>query len=106
MTSLSPSRMAAPTAAAMTSICWRFLIGIAASFPPVEIERELQRRLAPDVVHFKIAHVLGRAQLVEHLEQRLVVARHAGAGHGGYVTDLQRLGRHHAVLGKGLGDLA
>src|SRR6185503_13623945 len=74
-TSLSPSNNASVTPARMTRSCWRFLIFIR-PFPPMKVERELHRSFAAHLVHFQVSNLPGRTEPVEHLEERLVIARH------------------------------
>src|SRR6266496_1045068 len=105
-TSLSPTRSVTATAARMARSCWRLSIFIGAPWSPVEVEGELQGRLAANLIHFEVGHLLGRAQLVQHFQKRLIIPGHTGAGDREEVANFQRLGRHAPTFGKGLGDFA
>ena len=73
----------------------------------MEIKRELQRRFrAANGDEPDIGNAGAAAQPFQRFEQRLVVARRAGAGHRVQVPNLDGLGRHHAVLRKGGRELA
>src|SRR5689334_17479801 len=105
-TSLSAMNRPMPTAARMVSSCWRFLVVTGASWSPLEIEGELQRRLAAQLIDLDVADLLGGPELVEHVQKRLVVPGGAGAGDRGRIADLQGAGRDHARFGERFGHAA
>src|SRR5262249_49779948 len=78
----SPSNSVTHATAAIISAFWRFLISIGVASFPLEIKRELQRRLAADQFCLQITDFRRGQQLVLQFDIRLIVARHAGAGHG------------------------
>src|SRR6185369_17251833 len=73
MTKRSATSRATPAAATMASICWRFLICIAGPFSPVKVEGELQGRRTARLLDMDFPDAFCGAQLVAHLQQRLIV---------------------------------
>src|SRR5439155_19068145 len=75
---LSAAKSATTAAAANINHCWRFLIFIFASFTPMKIERELQRRFgAADLNEPDFGNASTGAQPVERFQQGRIVARRA-----------------------------
>src|SRR5690242_16336612 len=90
-TILSAIKRARPVAAPMARRRCRFLICTRPSFSPLEVQRKLKRSLAANLVHLHFADFLRGPQLVEHLEKRLVVVRHAGTRHRRQLANFNRL---------------
>src|SRR5437660_8770176 len=106
MTNRSATSRATPAAATMASICWRFLICIAGPCSPVKVESELQGRRTARLFDMDFTNALRSAQLVAHLQQRLIVAGRARTGHRREIADLHGFGRDSPVFGKRLREFA
>src|SRR5947207_1573724 len=96
---LSAAKRTTTAMAAAASNCWRFLILTGkfilfefCPFAPMEVEGELHRRFAANLIHLEIADTPGGAQAFESFEQRLVIARGAGAHHGVQVANFDSFG--------------
>src|ERR1051326_2433956 len=87
--SRSPRNRTIAAAARRMRSCWRFLMFTAASFHPPEIERELERILAANLVGLDVRDFFGATQFIPHSEQSLVVAGHAGTDHLRLIADFQ-----------------
>src|SRR5712692_737905 len=103
---LSPAQMAMAAMATAVSNCWRWLMFIAPLLAPMEVEGELQRRFAANLIDLHVRDLLGGAQLIERFQQRLAVARGPGARYRRQIANLDGLGEHDSIGGKGLSDPA